>query len=409
MNDVAAPVSEQPVARGSRRRRIWELASHAQCPIVGSGLPTAALRKLLGKVFGGSVLQSDYELHCGTVADCKQRTPVAEAVQAALDQRFATHLRHVRVCKTSQSLALWWQQHGHGAALPGVLWAVLTHPRCSPELESRVLGEVHMLQHQVGHQDRADHTRQADLHTDLARAQAAAESARRRQTTQAQEHSAERERLMAELVRLRGQVMARDVLLQQAQEHLAGLRHATPDLPARLLLKQRLYEQTDRAQALQRALNQALSLQLTAPPAAPAPQLAQTPACWPAAAAATAAAADTTDGALAVVHALADKTVLCVGGRTATVPVYRRLIEATGARFLHHDGGEENKVQRLEATLGAAELVICQVGCISHDAYWRVKEHCKRHGKRCVFVDNPSASSLQRALGEVVTERHTDD
>jgi len=28
-----------------------------------------------------------------------------------------------------------------------------------------------------------------------------------------------------------------------------------------------------------------------------------------------------------------------------------------------------------------------------------VKDHCKRHGKQCVFVDKPSASSLRRALG----------
>jgi hypothetical protein len=49
-------------------------------------------------------------------------------------------------------------------------------------------------------------------------------------------------------------------------------------------------------------------------------------------------------------------------------------------------------------TLAAADLVICQTGCISHDAYWRVKDHCKRTGKRCVFVENPSRSGLQRAL-----------
>ena len=51
-----------------------------------------------------------------------------------------------------------------------------------------------------------------------------------------------------------------------------------------------------------------------------------------------------------------------------------------------------------------ADLVICQTGCISHSAYWRVKDHCKRHGKRCVFVDNPSVSSLVRGLQEVATE-----
>lgn len=89
--------------------------------------------------------------------------------------------------------------------------------------------------------------------------------------------------------------------------------------------------------------------------------------------------------------------MLCVGGRPASVPAYRELEEA-GARFLHHDGGEQDKVALLDASLAAADLVICQTGCISHDAYWRVKDHCNRTGKPCVFVEQPSRSSLQRAL-----------
>jgi hypothetical protein len=45
--------------------------------------------------------------------------------------------------------------------------------------------------------------------------------------------------------------------------------------------------------------------------------------------------------------------------------------------------------------------VICQAGCVSHNAYWRVKDHCKRTGTRCVFVESPSTSGLQRALADI--------
>ena len=98
---------------------------------------------------------------------------------------------------------------------------------------------------------------------------------------------------------------------------------------------------------------------------------------------------------------LDDRAVLCVGGRTASVPLYRHLIERTGGRFMHHDGGEEESLTKLDSTLAAADLVICQTGCISHNAYWRVKDHCKRTGKQCVFVDNPGTASLKRALSEL--------
>ena len=51
---------------------------------------------------------------------------------------------------------------------------------------------------------------------------------------------------------------------------------------------------------------------------------------------------------------------------------------------------------RLEASLKAADLVICQTGCLSHGAYWRVQDHCKRTGKSCVLVENPEAVRIVR-------------
>lgn len=97
-------------------------------------------------------------------------------------------------------------------------------------------------------------------------------------------------------------------------------------------------------------------------------------------------------------------SVLCVGGRTGSVPAYRQLVEGSGGRFLHHDGGEEDNPAQLDATLAAADLVICQSGCISHGAYWRVKDHCKRTGKQCVFVETPSSSRLKRVLLTLVAQ-----
>lgn len=46
--------------------------------------------------------------------------------------------------------------------------------------------------------------------------------------------------------------------------------------------------------------------------------------------------------------------------------------------------------QLLENSLQAADLVICQSGCISDGAFWRVQDHCKRTGKPCVLLDAAS-------------------
>ena len=104
---------------------------------------------------------------------------------------------------------------------------------------------------------------------------------------------------------------------------------------------------------------------------------------------------------------LNQKTVLCVGGRTVNIANYRDLIERVGGRFAHHGGGLEDNHSVLDASLAAADLVICQTGCISHNSLWKVKDFCKRTGKRCVFVENPSTSSLVRGLQQI-TDRSSD-
>ena len=60
----------------------------------------------------------------------------------------------------------------------------------------------------------------------------------------------------------------------------------------------------------------------------------------------------------------------------------------------NHDGGQEASINLFRRQPRCCRPVICQTGCISHNAYWRVKDHCKRTGKPCVFIDNPSISSL---------------
>ncbi|MEF8704072.1 MAG: DUF2325 domain-containing protein [Candidatus Accumulibacter sp. UW26] len=68
---------------------------------------------------------------------------------------------------------------------------------------------------------------------------------------------------------------------------------------------------------------------------------------------------------------------------------------------------ETQRSERLRETQGLAQelarlradLVICQAGCISHNAYWRVKEQCKRTGKPCVFVRGAGVTSFGRVVG----------
>jgi hypothetical protein len=99
--------------------------------------------------------------------------------------------------------------------------------------------------------------------------------------------------------------------------------------------------------------------------------------------------------------------VLCIGGRTNLLDGYRRLVETQGGRFTHHDGGLEESLHRIDAAVATADAVICQSGCVSHAAYWRLKEACKKLDKPCIFVKSPGVGSFARGLAALTDESRT--
>ena len=79
----------------------------------------------------------------------------------------------------------------------------------------------------------------------------------------------------------------------------------------------------------------------------------------------------------------------------------RALTDELQRHALHHPppafgAPHAEDIGDLEADLAEADLVICQTGCLSHGAYWRVQDHCKRTGKACVLVAKADALHIVR-------------
>lgn len=64
---------------------------------------------------------------------------------------------------------------------------------------------------------------------------------------------------------------------------------------------------------------------------------------------------------------------------------------------------EADVLADLEASLCAADLVICKTGCIGHGSYWRVEDHCRRTGKTCVLVEEPDALRIVSIRSEATS------
>jgi hypothetical protein len=386
INNVFSVLGKEPEAQASRRRRLWELGHACHCPLVGVGFPLGVLRKLVDKVTSGKVVADDYEVHVGAVTECASRNRLSEALQKELERRYAAVLLRFRNAKTTEQVAELWRTAVNNGDVAGAFWAGLTHPRCNSELEEQMCRDLHMVQHQAGACVRADITKfnatleeNKRLTHDLAKAQQRASALMAEKTTDADKHA-------SQLMQLRAQVVGKDSMIDSIRGELEQLRESIPGLESRAKLAERLGQMEERERAMRNQIAE-LKLELArANDASVAPAPVQE------------AARHVVEHVMKMPLSLRERAVLCVGGRNGNVASYRELIEREGAQFSHHDGGLEDNANRLEASLAAADLVICQTGCISHSAYWRVKDYCKRNGKRCVFIDNPSISSLARGL-----------
>ncbi len=202
-------------------------------------------------------------------------------------------------------------------------------PPCERSVLLRYLGQV---QQRVGRQFEE---LRAEVHSELQAELQAEHDAERRAL--ADQLAARDDQLLA----LRGQLMVRDTALELLREELAELRRQVPGLAGRQELVRLLDIQAERIVALERERNAALwraeRESLRAREAAAGP------------------------GTVAILSA----------DLVAALPDEAQLTEA----------------------LAAADLVLCQTGCLSHDDYWRVQDYCARSGKRCLLLAKEEAAA----------------
>lgn len=198
-----------------------------------------------------------------------------------------------------------------------------------------------------------------------------------RQVDQIEALRTESARKDAEIMRLRAELIARDTEVAFAREDLQRLEASIPGLPTRRSLVRRVETLTEHIQSLMR---ERLGWQWWGKPAKQESSVAHP-----------------------VIPAdLRQKSVLCIGKDESSTSVAQMEVERAGGYFLHHDGMDSEDENALEASLVAADLVICQTGCVSHNAYWRIQDHCKRTGKQCVLVNQPRAMHFVRDADDLL-------
>jgi len=379
------------------------LGSSFHCSIIGTCLTTAELRQILVKIGLPRVdKESDHELHGRAVVLAGQRDFGSRLLQKALDRRHQSALIQFGKARNDAELRALWANAVEKAEIPGAYWAVLTHAQTTEELARQAFGEVHILSHLVGAANRADIRRLRTLEAE----NAALQEKVARQQQQLRNVVVQRDATIANLQDMLGKAIS-----EQAGASLAERADsANGDTASQLIfdLRRRLASATANRERLERRVcaltlerdqerQLRRSVELRAQEQRAELQAAEH---------ALEAAFPLRDQAERSFPNLAGTTVLYVGGRAHQVPKLQVLAERTGADFVHHDGGIEDRSGLLEARVARADVVFFPVDCVSHNAVAVIKRICRHATKPYVALRSSGLSSFTAALQAMALQRH---
>jgi hypothetical protein len=390
---------EAPSAQPSRRSKIWELAETLHCSIIGTCLSNADLRQVLMRLnVAGAAAADDHELHVVGVTLAGRHDAGAKLLQRALDKRHGLPIKQYARAKDEEALRHLWDDAVQSGDIPGAYWALLSHPVATEAVVKKAFRDVHMLSHLVGAANRADIRRLRQLE---------------------QEIGVLVEKLNRQQQHLRDGFTSRDETIRRLNEALIGrLNGGVRSFEASEIetlrsviveVNKKLGQETARRERLEQRLT-AMSATLKKTEAA-----FQTAKCdrdafrrdieliedqiirllEP--------EANDGEGTLD----LSGRTILYVGGRTHQIPQFKALVERTGGRFLHHDGGIEHGSSLLPGLISRADVLYFPIDCISHDAVATIKRLCRQLEKPYQPLRTASLAALMSPLTTIFQSQET--
>ncbi|HYH22652.1 MAG TPA: DUF2325 domain-containing protein [Azospirillum sp.] len=369
----------------AKRRKIWQIDRKHHCSIVGTCLSHEDLEwacRRLGIERPAGL--RDYDLHRYFVEQVGGSGAPARLLHKRLDEKYAGEVRRfARATDEAGWLALWEQAVASGS-VAAAYWAVLSHAGVPESVAMRAYGDVHMLSHLLGAQNRRTLRQQHSLEARCAELEDRLARAERSTAERIAEKDARIRALEAELAQARTAVTAsaRPARRAASAERLErGLVRAN----------RRVAAERARARAAEGEATRLRALLDAAPSATPS----TTPAAGPRPAVTGPAAPPDLGG----------QAILYVGGRPNLVPRLRETVQTLNGDLLHHDGGVEQAAHCLEGLVERADLVVCPIDCVSHDACLRVKGLCRRMRKPFIPLRSSGATTFLRTLGTLAPAR----
>ncbi len=386
----------------TRRHKIWELDSDIHCAVIGTCAPVSELRRIYRKVNGSTEHEnSDYRIHSLFVRCAAEPYHGIKLLQKYFDTRYHSTIRRYSQAKDEQALqALWNSSVDRGEVAAGY-WALTTHPLITDRLNTLAFGEIHMLSHLAGRTWQYESSRRREAEFQLKEKQQKlwqAESALN-QTR----HDLDRQ--TAAVGRMKMKIIQQEKIISQLESKVQSLvkpREADPQAKTIAALKAKVWR-LEQAGSVGHCDSQsresAASARMSDTPQvliqenrALESQLTRLLDLW--------RASECTNPPNDL-PSLNGNCILYVGGRGRIRCQFRRLVELLNGKFLYHDGGREDNHHRLPSLVSRADIVLCPVTCVSHNAAKEVRRVCDHQTKPAVWLPAPSLSAFNAALANI--------
>ena len=107
------------------QRNLWDHADY-HCPIIGTCLTTAELRKLAARIHLALPREAtDYEVHGAFITLAKRPERPARVVQKYLDRKFKRQMKRFSKAKGDAEIWALWAEMADAGDIPGAFWAVM--------------------------------------------------------------------------------------------------------------------------------------------------------------------------------------------------------------------------------------------------------------------------------------------
>lgn len=423
-----APVSQEQGSAGGRRKKLWQVKSGYYCSLIGICLGRADLHQIARKkIFALDAGLDAFALHKYLSSIASKRYPKTRALHKLLDNKYRAAIKRYSSLEGDEAVRAEWQKDmKSGGAIPGAYWAIMTLPSCGQELLDQVYGDCHMISYDIfsAYSNNAKVT--AGLRKQIETLRSSLEKTKsfyqkerdsiRWELNELQKSKAEylrqrlvSERLVKENKKLKDQISEERANLENNSMHkeLEALQEENIQLrrDAHNAAKQSKVDRDYLAKSRNeiehlevntealRTINNKLKEEIVSLESMFQLGMVSKAVC------------DSCEGKLTnncQGIGLSGKAVLYVGGRNNMIAHYREMVEKYGGIFLHHDGGMENSRSKLPKMLSGADVVLCPIDCVSHDACKCLKKICKRSSTPFVMMRSAGLSSLAKELETIL-------